>query len=199
MDVVRRTAAAVYLEALFELSGDDIELLQARLAERLEVSRPALSEMVRRLRDGLVEVEDRRLLVDVFGLGWAEAHEVAGSWQRVIDDRTEAAIIRLLDSPTTCPHGNPIPGSGYDGEHLVPLADLGAGETARVERVTEQLEVEPGMLVGFERVGLIPGVTVRIESVSPDGSVAVNAPGGVLAMAATTARGILVTTQGGTT
>lgn len=51
-----------------------------------------------------------RLVVDVLGLGWAEAHDLAGAWQAVIDERTEPAIVELLDAPTTCPRGSPIPG-----------------------------------------------------------------------------------------
>ncbi|MEQ8438954.1 MAG: metal-dependent transcriptional regulator [Ilumatobacter fluminis] len=210
-------AAAMYLEAMFELAEDDLELVQARLADRLGISRPAVSEMVRRLvRDGYVVIDDRRLaftdegraiaetavrrhrlverlLVDVLGLGWAEAHELAGEWQSVIDDRTEHAIIDVLGAPTTCPHGNPIPGAGYEQPGLVTLADLVVGDAARVHRVTEQLEVEPGMLVALERAGMVPGTTVRVTSISPDGSLAVKASKAVLALSVSTARGILVT------
>ena len=46
-----------YCETIFELNEDGQRVIQARIAERLEVSRPAVSEMVRRLvDDGLVTV-----------------------------------------------------------------------------------------------------------------------------------------------
>ena len=38
-----------YCECIFELHEDDVEVIQARIAERLNVSRPAVSEMIRRL------------------------------------------------------------------------------------------------------------------------------------------------------
>ena len=38
-----------YCEAIWELREDDIDVIQARIAERLEVSRPAVSEMIRRM------------------------------------------------------------------------------------------------------------------------------------------------------
>jgi len=38
-----------YCEAIYELREDDVEVIQARIAERLEISRPAVSEMIRRL------------------------------------------------------------------------------------------------------------------------------------------------------
>ena len=47
-----------YCECIFELHEDDVEVIQARIAERLNVSRPAVSEMIRRLADeGLIDTE----------------------------------------------------------------------------------------------------------------------------------------------
>jgi len=44
-----------YCETIFELAEDDLEVIQARIAERLEVSRPAVSEMIKRMeKEGLV-------------------------------------------------------------------------------------------------------------------------------------------------
>ena len=37
-----------------------------------------------------------RLLTDVLGLSWAEAHKEAGRWEHVISDRVEVAIDQLL-------------------------------------------------------------------------------------------------------
>ena len=48
-----------YTETIYELAEDDIKVIQDRIAERLEVSRPAVSEMVRRMEsEGLVTVDD---------------------------------------------------------------------------------------------------------------------------------------------
>ena len=44
-----------YCECIFELDEDDVDVIQARIAERLQVSRPAVSEMIRKLEaEGLV-------------------------------------------------------------------------------------------------------------------------------------------------
>ena len=126
-----------YCETIFELAEDDLDVIQARIAERLEVSRPAVSEMVKRLeKEGLVTSDDHvilltedgrelaasvvrrhrlaeRFLTDVLGLSWTEAHHEAGKWEHVISPAVESALDRLLGQPTTCPHGNPIPGSSY--------------------------------------------------------------------------------------
>src|SRR5688572_5205644 len=126
-----------YCEAIFELAEDDVEVIQARIADRLMVSRPAVSEMIRRLEtDGLVKIDHNsislstsgqrlaervvrrhrlaeRLLTDVLGLSWADAHKEAGKWEHVISQPVEEALVRVLGDPTTCPHGNPIPGARY--------------------------------------------------------------------------------------
>ena len=145
-----------YCEAIWELKEDDVDVIQARVAERLQVSRPAVSEMIKRMQaegfvildgttinltaDGLRLAEQvvrrhrlaERLLTDILGLSWAEAHLEAGKWEHVISDPVERAINRLLDNPTTCPHGNPIPGSSYAPPELVALADVARGR--RVHR-----------------------------------------------------------------
>src|SRR5690606_9697249 len=133
-----------YCDTIYELHEDDVDVIQARIAERLNVPRPAVSEMIRRMEnEGPVEVDRNvqltaygrrlaetvvrrhrraeRLLTDILGLSWAEAHQEAGRWEHVISDRVESAIVHLLDDPTTCPHGNPIPGSGYEAPDAVTL------------------------------------------------------------------------------
>ncbi len=48
-----------YSETVHELTEDGVEVIQARIAERLDVSHPAVSEMIRRMqREGLVKVDD---------------------------------------------------------------------------------------------------------------------------------------------
>ena len=48
-----------YCECIFELHEDDVEVIQARIAERLQVSRPAVSEMMKRLEaEGLITSDD---------------------------------------------------------------------------------------------------------------------------------------------
>lgn len=188
-----------YSETIFELEEDGIEVIQARIADRLGVSRPAVSEMIKRMgREGMVDVDDdgrisltkqgravaqtvvrrhriaERFLTDILQLGWAEAHHEAGKWEHVISGRVEEAMMRLLDDPTTCPHGNPIPGTDY----VVPatakaLGQLAVDDEFIVERIPEELEFEDGQLAYLENAGLIPGRTGRVLSLAPDGTATV--------------------------
>lgn len=185
-----------YCETIFELHEDDVDVIQARIAERLGVSRPAVSEMIRRMEgEGLVEIDRtvrltasgtvlaervvrrhrlaERLLTDVLGLSWADAHQEAGRWEHVISDAVEAAIIRLLEDPTTCPHGNPIPGTAYEAPDTVALSDIGVGDGFTVMRITEELEFTPGLLDFLEDASIQPGHHGMVTASSPDGTTTV--------------------------
>ena len=175
-----------YCEAIFELDEDDIKVVQARIAERLSISRPSVSEMMKRLEaaalihlDGsVIQLTDdgqtlaervvrrhrlaERFLTDILGLSWAEAHVEAGKWEHVISDSVEAAFARVLNDPTTCPHGNPIPGTAYLQPVTTPLNEVALGETFRVERIPEELEFAPGVLDLLQGLHLTPGATGRV-------------------------------------
>jgi DtxR family Mn-dependent transcriptional regulator len=207
-----------YCETIFELAEDDLEVIQARVADRLEVSRPAVSEMMKRMQaEGLVEGGGRkirltadgrslaetvvrrhrlaeRFLTDMLGLSWAEAHQEAGKWEHVISARVDAAMMDVLDDPTTCPHGNPIPGSDYTAPPLVPLQSVAVGEDFTVERITEELEFEPGMLDFLEGSSIVPGSLGTLTARSPDGTATVEIDGTVIGVGGFASARILVRT-----
>ena len=211
----RHPAFEEYCEAIFELKEDDLDVIQARIADRLQVSRPAVSEMIRRLAaEGLVDVEGgirltsaglalaertvrrhrlaERFLTDVLGLSWAEAHHEAGKWEHVMSDSVEAAINRLLESPTTCPHGNPIPGSDYLQPDLVALSELGVGDGFTVTRIPEELEFTPGLLEFLETNDVLPGRRGVLTAASPDGTVTVRIDDRIVGIGAFAGSRILV-------
>jgi DtxR family Mn-dependent transcriptional regulator len=204
-----------YCEAIYELQEDDVDVIQARIAERLGVSRPAVSEMMRRLESealvtmsGKIELTSRgqrlaesvvrrhrlaeRMLTDILGLSWAEAHEEASNWERVISPAVEVALNRVLGDPTTCPHGNPIPGSGYRPPETVVLAEVPRGGTFTVTRVTEELEFTPGLLEFLESASVLPGNHGVLTAASPDGTVTVEIGGRHVGIGAFAASRILV-------
>src|SRR5215211_9450260 len=99
-----------------------------------------------------------RLLVDVLRLPWHEAHEEAHHFEHVISPRVEERLMELLDSPITCPHGNPIPGKGDTAvADAVRLSSVAEGESITIVRVQEDAENEPELLEYLQRHGLVPG------------------------------------------
>jgi DtxR family Mn-dependent transcriptional regulator len=205
-----------YCECIFELHEDDLDVIQARIAERLQVSRPAVSEMMKRLEaEGLITSDDgiqltdagRRLgervvrrhrlaevfLTDVLKLSWAEAHHEAGKWEHVMSDSVERAMNELLGSPTTCPHGNPIPGSAYEAPDSEPLSAIGVGSGFTVQRITEELEFAPGLLDFLEESAIQPGNRGTVTAASPDGTLTVEIDGRHVGVGAFASERILVT------
>ena len=189
-----------YCECIFELEEDDVAVIQARMAERLQVSRPAVSEMIKRLEaEGLITTDGairltvagqglaqrvvrrhrlaERFLTDMLGLSWAEAHHEAGRWEHVISDAVEEAMDRVLGNPTTCPHGNPIPGSNYLAPAMVPLAEVAVGSAFTITRIPEELEFTPGLLDFLEESNILPGHAGVLTSTSPDGTITIEIEG----------------------
>jgi DtxR family Mn-dependent transcriptional regulator len=206
-----------YCEAIFELHEDDVDVIQARIAERLHVSRPAVSEMIKRMEhEGLVTTSKgkiklaarghnlaeqvvrrhrlaERFLTDILGLSWADAHQEAGRWEHVISDSVEVAMNRILGDPTTCPHGNPIPGSHYVAPDQTPLAGLDVGAEFTVSRIPEELEFAPGLLDFLEQAAITPGRSGVVTASSPDGTVTVEIDGHHVGVGSFASARILVT------
>ena len=183
-----------YLETIFALEEEGIPVIQARLAERLGKAAPSVSEMLDRLEaDDLIVRSARqitmtdkgavlaasvvrkhrlaeRLLVDIIGLDWDKAHVEAGRWEHVISDDVEAHLVVLLGNPTTCPHGNPIPGVEPVGPEQRRLADAQPGDRIRLERITESVEHDTASLTYLGDHGLTPGSTALIQARAPDGT-----------------------------
>ena len=53
-----------------------------------------------------------RLLTDLLGLDWVTAHQEAHHLEHAISPVVEERLSAILDNPSTCPHGNPIPIQG---------------------------------------------------------------------------------------
>jgi DtxR family Mn-dependent transcriptional regulator len=192
-----------YCETIFGLEEDDVDVIQARMAERLDVSRPAVSEMMHKLvaarlvkvsPAGSIALTDEgsalasqvvrrhrlaeRFLTDVLGLSWSVSHHEAGKWEHVISPPVEKALVRILNDPTTCPHGNPIPGSSYiPPTEAALLCDLEAGQHFTVERIPEELEFREGLLEYLEEASIRPGISGTVTAIAPDGTTTIEIEG----------------------
>jgi DtxR family transcriptional regulator, Mn-dependent transcriptional regulator len=195
-----------YLETIFALEEEGIPVIQARLAERLGKAAPSVSEMLDRLEaDDLIVRSSRRiamtekgdalargvvrkhrlaerLLVDIIGLDWDKAHLEAGRWEHVISDDVEDRLVVLLGNPTTCPHGNPIPGVEPVGPEQRRLAEAQPGDRIRLERITESVEHETASLSYLGDHGLTPGTTALIQARAPDGTLTLEVDGASIAL-----------------
>lgn len=195
-----------YLETIHALEEEGVPVIQARLVERLGHSAQSVSETVHRLesegylerrgrgvaltKDGRVRAESvvrkhrlaERFLVEIVGLPWHRAHVEAGRWEHVISDEVEERFAQILGNPSTCPHGNPIPGAPQSGVDQHPLAESEPGEHVRLARITEQVEVDLVALEYLSTHGFVPGVGAEVRSKAPDGTLTLELDGTSVAL-----------------
>jgi len=195
-----------YLKAAYELEEEGTAVIRARLAHRLGHSGPTVTEMVRRLSsEGYLFTEGRSLrltprgrrsaeavvrkhrlaeclLADVIGLEWVKVHQEAGRWEHVISEEVAQRLVALLHDPATCPHGNPIPGSGRTLPPMRPLSESQPDAKVRLGRITETVEVDLELLAYLDAHGFRPGVSAAVEDRAPDGTLTLAVNGGTLAV-----------------
>jgi DtxR family Mn-dependent transcriptional regulator len=188
-----------YLQAIYNLEMEGEPAHAAALARKFGKSRANVSALLERMRkarlvssagrgdieltaDGRRQAElalrrhrlAERYLVDALGLDWITAHEEAHHFELALTPVVEEAILKQLGNPTTCPHGNPIPGQVPDAaEYLrdlggVRLSDAPLGRPLEVICVTEVVEDETATLRYVGEKGLRPGRRFTLEERSPD-------------------------------
>lgn len=184
-------AAPQYLSQIFIIGRNFGVVSNARLADRLGVSRPAVSQAVGRLkRLGLVD-QDRygtiglsetgrkvaenviqrhllieHLLVGVLGYPWDKCDVEAGVLQSVFSDELTEFLIEKLGNPQTCPHGNPLPGADIEKHYVESpsLQEAEEGTPVKIIRITEEGELLDGLLSFCLKNELLPGTEVTIVS-----------------------------------
>lgn len=182
-----------YLQAIYNMRREGKVVIGARLSEKLAVAGPTVWAAVQRMqRDGLAVLNERkeivltsagleaaasiirrhrlteRLLTDILGLEWAEAHEEAHLIEHAVSPRVEQRIREILNNPATCPHGNPIPGAL--AEPLPPTYLLSAarpGETLVVDGINEDAEEDQELMRFFQRNGIVPGARLQVVELQP--------------------------------
>lgn len=193
MDTTYSVRYREYVEAIWELQEEGIEPIQARIADWLGVSRASVSEMVHKMEaEGLVETEPvlrltedgrhlaevvvrrhrlaERFLSEVLKLPWSKVHEEAEVWETTISDDVEQAMWAVMDNPKTCPHGNPIPGANYKPPKMKPISEMEIGETLRLERISEELELDADMMRYLDESDMRPGARINVAGADPHGA-----------------------------
>jgi DtxR family Mn-dependent transcriptional regulator len=209
-EVSAATTAVVddYLQMLHYFKRDGQVARAARLAERLNVSAPTVAATLQRMeRDGLIEhgpgheilltaygeelgrsivrrhALAERFLTDMLQMPWHQAHEEGHVFEHALTPKIEAYLLAALNNPTTCPHGNPIPGLGVLARDEFPLSEATPGDTLSVQRITEDAELEIDLLRYLQEHGIEPGVEILVREVSPFNELlTIESPRGSLAL-----------------
>lgn len=187
-----------FLKAVYNLQSERERVSTNALAEALNISAPAVTDMAQRLVDeGTVDYRKYRgvrltnegervalqmlrrhrlieaYLVQDLGYQLHEVHDEAEALEHTVSDRFVEAIARKLGEPSYDPHGDPIPNlEGVMQErNLQPLSNLRVNSRARIRRFIME---DPAMLRNTQERGLVMGETLEVVERDPfDGPVTV--------------------------
>jgi DtxR family Mn-dependent transcriptional regulator len=186
-------AAEDYLRTIFVLGEEIQPVIAARVADDMGVSPSTMVMTLRRLEgQGYLTVERRkeihltpkgkkvaegilrrhflteRLLTDILGMDWVKAHQEAHRLEHAISAEVEEKLAKLLRHPSTCPHGNRIPGEGSGSRRKeIPLHQVMAGKEVVMERITEGGERDARLLGFMQDHHLFPGAKIQVLEVAP--------------------------------
>ena len=187
------SAVEDYLKSVYSLETEGGRATTSALAERMGVSAPSATAMMKRLDElGLVErapyhgvtLTDRgrlcalevlrhhRLLelylADSLGMSLDEVHAEADRLEHVLSEKLEARIDAALGYPTHDPHGDPIPDSALriPASTSRSLADLDPGHRATVARVPDS---DAALLRYLTHIAIVPGQELELTKSAPFG------------------------------
>jgi DtxR family transcriptional regulator, Mn-dependent transcriptional regulator len=180
-----------YLAEIYRLQEDNPTVSTTNLAERLDVSAPAVPRMLKRLKnagyvkhvpyqgveltelgreEALQEIRRHRILevflVNVMGFEWDEVHEHADALGAGLTQPIAERMAEMAGDPQRCPHGEPIPFT--DGRlpevNDTCIMNLNVGHKGTFSRVRTH---EPEKLKYFASLGVRPGVQFELVGRAP--------------------------------
>jgi DtxR family Mn-dependent transcriptional regulator len=187
-----------YLKAILEAEAEGHQVIPAVLAHWLEVSAPAVTMALKRLkRDGLVEVGAdgivrltadgreaayrtalrhhliERMLSEIFGMEWHEIHEEAERLEHAVSPGFEIKLREKLGEGGACPHGNAVlPENPKERKRRgeVPLSEAAEGKRYTVTSLQER---DPKLLLFLHQAGIGPGKSLKVTSQNYDQTVSI--------------------------
>ncbi|MEM7802800.1 MAG: metal-dependent transcriptional regulator, partial [Chloroflexota bacterium] len=176
---------------IYRLQENSATVSTTSLAERLDVSPPAVPRMLKRLRsagmvdhipyqgvaltergtiEALKELRRHRVLevflVDIMGFTWDEAHEHADNLGQGLNDDVAERMAEMTGQPDRCPHGEPIP--TRDGQlpefYDTCIINLGVGQKGLISRVRTH---DQEKLQYFSTIGIVPKQPFEIVGRAP--------------------------------
>lgn len=176
-----------YLKNIYKLQSKSGRVATSALAERLGISDPSVSDMIRKLSEqGLVRYEPykgveltekgRRValkivrrhrlwelfLVEILNYSWDKIDAEAERLEHIASDDLERKLDEALGFPQVDPHGDPIP--TVDGEiaesDYISLADLDPGQLGIISRVSDS---SPEILQYVTELGLALDTEVQVK------------------------------------
>jgi DtxR family Mn-dependent transcriptional regulator len=192
-----------YLKAILEAEAEGREVIPALLAHWLEVSAPAVTMALKRLkRDGFVEVGAdgivrltatgretayrtalrhhliERMLTEIFGMEWHEIHEEAERLEHAVSPAFETKLKEKLGEGGACPHGNQVLPENPAQRKQRGETPLSEATEDRRYMVVSLHERDPKLLLFLHSNGIGPGQSLRVVRQNYDQTVSIELPMG---------------------
>lgn len=192
-----------YLKAILEAESEGHSVIPALLAHWLEVSPPAVTKAVKRLKqDGYIDAKANgglrltakghetayrtalrhhlieRMLSEIFEMEWHQIHAEAERLEHAVSPEFEAKLIEKLGDKGLCPHGNevlPEAPAQRKKRGLLPLTD--AMEQTEYS-VVSLYERDPKLLQFLHKLGIGPAAVVKVLERNYDDTWRVQTPTG---------------------
>ncbi|HSL89408.1 MAG TPA: metal-dependent transcriptional regulator [Ignavibacteriaceae bacterium] len=179
-----------YLSAIYKFRDENGEIKPNLIAESLEISNAAVTDMLRKLsKDGFViykKYKGIRLTADgenyaknmirrhriwetflhqVLGMPWDKVHDEAEKLEHSSSDELINRIEEYLDYPESDPHGYPIPdrkGKMPKHKNAIAISELYKNDRVEVIRVND---THKGMLGYISKIGVELGKEIVIKDI----------------------------------
>lgn len=206
-----------YLKAILEAECEGEQVIAARLAHWLNVSAPAITMALRRLRrDRLVAVRSdgrvrltaagrkiagqlvtrhhlvERMLHEIFGMAWYKVHDEAERLEHAVSGDFEALLAGKLGRGGTCPHGNSATPENPKLRRKRGLLLLSEGEPGKGYTVRSIYERDRKLLEFLEQRSIRPGATLAVRARNYDGTLSLSVDGKTVALGGPAAEKIWV-------
>lgn len=207
-----------YLKAILEAESEGQTVISATLAHWLDVSAPAVTMALRRLRkDGLVRVQKdgrvqltaagreiaqrtaerhhliERMLSEVFGMEWHKVHDEAERLEHAVSADFERKLAQKLGRGGVCPHGNPVTPENPAARRRRGLKLLSEAAPGAYT-VSSVYERDRDLLAFLEQRGIRPGVRLKVLARNYDQTMTVLAGSARISIGGPVAEKVWVTT-----
>lgn len=206
-----------YLKAIAEAEADGEPVIAATLARWLNVSPPAVTMAIRRLkRDGCIlvdpnghitlsaegrKISDRilhrhhlieRMLVEIFGMEWYKVHDEAERLEHAVSEDFEQLLLKKLGDGRACAHGNVSEISRQDERRAQgwrTLDEIGSRSRVTVVSVYER---DRKLLEYLDGLDVHPGSRLDVAGPNYDETISLRIGGKPVQLGRTVARKIWV-------
>ena len=206
-----------YLKTIAEAESEGEAVIAATLARWLNVSPPAVTTAMKRLkRDQLIHVDEdgrirltgdgrdianrlltrhhliERMLTEIFGMEWYKVHDEAEQLEHAVSADFERKLTERLGAGGACPHGNFVGLDRPEDRRTRGWRPLDELEPSSAGRVVSVYERDRQLLEYLNGLGIRPGVVVESVSRNYDDTCTLNVEGRAVQLGLAAARRIWV-------